>query len=61
MSLNNSVGITTSYGLDSWGSIPGRSKFFSLLHKLKKDSATHPISYPIDTGDLSTEDKEAGA
>jgi hypothetical protein len=29
------VGIATSYGLDGWGSVPGRSNKFSLLHSVQ--------------------------
>jgi hypothetical protein len=31
LSRNSSVGIATGYGLEGWGSVPGRGKIFSLL------------------------------
>jgi hypothetical protein len=45
-----SVGITTGYGLDGWGSIPERSKIFSLLHSVQTGSGGLPASYPMGTG-----------
>jgi len=37
------------YGLDDWGSIPGKGKIFSLYHRVQTGSEAHPASYPLDT------------
>jgi hypothetical protein len=42
------------------GSIPGKGKKFSLLHKIQTGSGTHPASYLMDTGSLSPEVKRSG-
>jgi hypothetical protein len=47
---DSSVGISTSYRLDGWGSIPGRVRDFSLLHSLPTSSGANPAPYSIDTG-----------
>jgi hypothetical protein len=41
------------YELESWGSIPGRGKRFSLLHSVQTGSGIHPASYSMGTGALS--------
>jgi hypothetical protein len=38
-----------SYGLDCWGSIPGRGRNFSLLHILQTATRAHPAFSPIGT------------
>jgi hypothetical protein len=37
--------------MDGQGSIPGRSRDFSLLHSVQTGSGAHPASYPRGTGD----------
>jgi hypothetical protein len=48
------------YGLDGQGSISGRSKNFSLLHRVQTASGAHPASYLINTRDCFIDDKAAG-
>jgi hypothetical protein len=48
------------YGLDSWGSIPGRAWDSSLLHSAQIDSGVHPASYPVGTGTSFPSGKAAG-
>jgi hypothetical protein len=43
-SRDGSVGIVTSYGVDCWGSIPGKSKI-SVLHSLQTCYEDQPVSY----------------
>jgi hypothetical protein len=52
LSQDTSVGIVTGYGLDSRGSILGRSKNFSLPHRVQIGSGSHPASYPVGNGGL---------
>jgi hypothetical protein len=42
-----SVGIAMGYSLEGPGSIPGRVKWFSLLHSVQTGSGAHPVSYPM--------------
>jgi hypothetical protein len=51
------------YGLDVRDSIPGggNEKDFSPRHRGQTGFGIHPASYPMGTGDLSAEDKGAGA
>jgi hypothetical protein len=39
------------YGLDGWGSIPGRPRDFSLLHSIQTSPGAHPAFYPMGTMD----------
>jgi hypothetical protein len=41
---DNSVHIAMGYGLDSWGSIPGRGKRFVFTQRVQTGSAAHPAS-----------------
>jgi hypothetical protein len=43
------------------GSIPGRGKRFSLLHKVQTVSGTHAASYPVGTGEFFSGGKAVGA
>jgi hypothetical protein len=52
-SWDRSVGIATSYGLDSQGFIPGWSKRYFLLHSAHTGSGAHPDFYPMGTGGSS--------
>jgi hypothetical protein len=45
----SSVGITTGYGLDGPGSIPGKARFL-FLHTIQTGSGAHSASYPVGTG-----------
>jgi hypothetical protein len=46
LSQNSSVGITTGYGLDGRGSIPGRGKiFFFILSRPALGPTQHPIQW----------------
>ena len=45
---DSSVGIATSYGLDSPGSYPGGGRAFSAPVQI--GSGAHPVSYTMDTG-----------
>jgi hypothetical protein len=47
-SQDSSNGISTSYGHDGRGSIPGRSSIFS--HSVQTGSGAHPVCYPMGTG-----------
>jgi hypothetical protein len=49
-SRHSSVGITTGYGLHDRGSIPGRTKKFSLLDGVQTDPESPPTFYPLATG-----------
>jgi hypothetical protein len=49
MSWDSLVGIVTGYGLDGWGSIPGRDRDFSLLPRVQTSSGVHPASYLVGT------------
>jgi hypothetical protein len=49
-----------SYGLDNWGSIPGRDRCFSHLHLVQTGSGAHPGSYPMGTGGNSPRVKMLG-
>jgi hypothetical protein len=51
-SQDSSVDIVMGYGPDSWGSIPGMGKRFTLLHIVQTGSRAHPAPYPMDTGGL---------
>jgi hypothetical protein len=44
------VGIAMGYGLDGWGSVPGKCKQFSLLHSVHNGSVVGPVSYLLGTG-----------
>jgi hypothetical protein len=57
---DSSVGIATDYGLDDRGSIPGRARYFSVLHSAQANSGTHPASSPLDTGGSFRGGKAAG-
>jgi hypothetical protein len=49
---DSSVGIALGYGLDDWGSkvrFPAGAGNFSLHHRLRNGSGTHPASYPMGT------------
>jgi hypothetical protein len=59
-SRESSVGIATSYGLDSPGSILGKARF-SLLHRVQTDSGAHPAFYLMGTGGDFPGGKAAGA
>jgi hypothetical protein len=50
-SRDSSVGIRTGYGLDSWGSIPGRGKFslFSIVSRLALGPTQPPIQWVLGT------------
>jgi hypothetical protein len=54
----SSVGIATSYSMNSQGAIPRWCKMFFLLHGIQTDSGAHPASYPMDTGAISPEIKK---
>jgi hypothetical protein len=43
---DSSVGTETGYGLDCWGSIPGRGKIFFFSINIQTGSDVHPASYP---------------
>jgi hypothetical protein len=45
-SRHNSVGVATSYGLDGWSLIPGRSKKYFLLQSSPTGSRTHKDCHP---------------
>jgi hypothetical protein len=47
-SLDSSASIATGYGMNVWGSVPGRGKRF-LFHSVKTGSGVHPTSHPLDT------------
>jgi hypothetical protein len=47
---DNSVGITMGCGMDGHGSIAGKVKKLSLLHRAQTGSRTHPTSYAMGTG-----------
>jgi hypothetical protein len=49
LSHNSSVGVTTGYGRDGRGSIPGRDKNLSLLHSVQTGCEAKPASYPMGT------------
>jgi hypothetical protein len=57
----SSVGIATCYRLDGRGSVPGRSKRLSLLHRVQTGSGAHPTSYPMGTKGIFSGDKDVGA
>jgi hypothetical protein len=42
--------IAMGYGLDGWGSIPGRGKNLSFLHSVQTGPEVHPNSYPVGIG-----------
>jgi hypothetical protein len=44
------VGITTTFRLDCYSSIPVEARDFSLLHSIQTGSGAHPASYQISTG-----------
>jgi hypothetical protein len=54
--------LTLGYGLDDWGSVPGRENYgnFSLCHCIQTGSGAHPASYPMGTGALFTGIKRPG-
>jgi hypothetical protein len=49
-----------SYGLDDWGSIPDRSKIFSVLLSVQTGSMANPGFYIMDAGGSLPGAKEAG-
>jgi hypothetical protein len=52
-SLDNSVGIKPSYGLDDLGSrvrFPAGAGNFSVHHRVQDGSGAHPASCPVGTG-----------
>jgi hypothetical protein len=57
----SSVGIATDDGLDGRGSIPGKSKSFSLLPSFQTGCGAHPASYPLGSLGSFPEGKAAGA
>jgi hypothetical protein len=61
VSLSSTVGIATGSGLDGRGSIAGRGREFSLLHKVKTASRAHPIPYPFGAGGSFPRGKAARA
>jgi hypothetical protein len=60
-SQDSSVGIETGYRLDSWSSIPGRSKRFFSFHNIQTSSGVHPASYPMGTDGYLPRGKAARA
>jgi hypothetical protein len=50
MSLDSSIGTSTSYGLDGRGSICDGNREYSLLHSVQTSSRAHPAFYAMDTG-----------
>jgi hypothetical protein len=42
------AGITMGYGMNSWGSNPGRSETF-IFSRVQTSSKAHPASYPVGT------------
>jgi hypothetical protein len=42
--------MVSDYGLDDWGSIPGRAEDFSSSLCVQTVSGAHPASYPMGTG-----------
>jgi hypothetical protein len=57
----SSVSIVTRLRLDERGSIPGRGRNFSLLHRIQTGSGVHTVSYPMGTGYYFLGIKAAGA
>jgi hypothetical protein len=60
-SRDNSVGTATGYGLEGWGSIPGRGNTFPLIRNFQAGSGTHPASYSVGTGGYFHGGKAAGS
>jgi hypothetical protein len=60
---DSAVGIPIAYGLDDRGLEfqSKQGKELSLLHSVKTGSETHPVSYPVGTGDFFLGDKVARA
>jgi hypothetical protein len=51
----NSAGIAMGFGLDGWGTIPGRGKLFFFFHKVQTGSGSYPASCLVgDREDLSS-------
>jgi hypothetical protein len=51
-SRDSAVGMETGYKLVGPGSIPSKTKFIFLLHRVQTDSGAHPVSYSMGTGGL---------
>jgi hypothetical protein len=49
-SWDSSVNIKTGYGLEGRGSIPDRSKIFSIIHSVQTGTVAHPACYPVGPG-----------
>jgi hypothetical protein len=63
-SRDSSVGIALGYGLDDWGSrvrFPAEAGNFSLHHRARNGSGTHPTSYPMGTRGSFSGGEAAGA
>jgi hypothetical protein len=63
-SLDSSVGIALSYGLDNGDSrvrFPAGAGNFSFHHGIQNGSGAHPASYPMGTGGSFPGGKAAGA
>jgi hypothetical protein len=58
--LYSSVVVATGYGLVCQGSNPGTTSFFLFVHSTQSDSRTHPVTYPMGTGDDFPGGKAAG-
>jgi hypothetical protein len=58
---DSSVGIATGYGVDGWGSIPGRGKLFQI--SISSIASLKPTQSPIQwvSGALSPEVKRPGS
>jgi hypothetical protein len=49
-SRDRSVRISTGYEMDGRGSIPGKTRDFTLLYSVQTGSGAHQASYPMGTG-----------
>jgi hypothetical protein len=51
----------TCFGADVRGSISGRGRLPSILHRVQTVTGSHLVSYPVGTEGFIPEDKRVGA